>query len=924
MHRRDLLQAATAAMALPAPGRPRRRQSDDAGWAFALDARSRWTLAPTRGDPVVAGGEIAVEFAGGPPVVLGPLSGTRRFRFGERGEAGGWSLAGTAEGVEVTARFEDGAGPDARRREWPRITVGVRGLEGDRTLAAIHFLDTASARVPALATTRRGARLWVNGYQSWSPCRVVALGADEDATGHWQLATLRDTGAGPRGRRGAGALELGLAFAPDDGGEGRFASDRTGVRVFSSFGGRRVGASYPPAVASLTLLPSADPFQALGQLAGAALPAPLPADVAAGWCSWYELYGNVTEADVVANIAVARRAFDRRFFRVIQVDDGFQRAAGDWDTNAKFPHGHRWLTDAIHEAGFKAGLWIAPFAVADRSAIPVARPQWLLRDQRGEPLVFATREDWGGRIYGLDASQREVQEHLRDLMRHAVADWGYDYLKLDFLYYGAQGTREGRWQSGAEAYRAGLRAMREGAGRAFLLGCGAPLQQAAGLFDGMRIGADVDATWEGIQPATTAALQRAHLHRRAWHNDPDALVVREPLTLAEAQAWTSVVALSGGMMLASDHLPRLGAERLDLLKRTMPVAPVAGHALDLATPERITAPALYAGPTRIAALPATWRLRPGDDAAWSAAELDDSTWEPIEAGSPWEGAGREGLDGFAWYRVRFTAPRRPPLGPLVLDLGRIDDCDESFVNGQRVGATGAMPPHYESRWQAYRRYAVPRELVRWGRKNVVAIRVYDGGGPGGLYSFRRYRPPSFILAPVRSDRWMLAACNWDDQERRMALDVGAHGVAGPLLAYDVWSDARAGDVDGRWSALVAPRSATVLALRRKPRAPCVIGSTRHVVQGVVDLADERWDARRRVLSARAVQLDDRPYAVTIALPPGFRARACRSEIECRLDEGPTGAPADRRTSERAGGRAASVRMVFPAPEGRDLAWEVEF
>jgi hypothetical protein len=158
----------------------------------------------------------------------------------------------------------------------------------------------------------------------------------------------------------------------------------------------------------------------------------------------------------------------------------------------------------------------------------------------------------------------------------------------------------------------------------------------------------------------------------------------------------------------------------------------------------------------------------------------------------------------------------------------------------------------------------------------------------------------------------------------MALDIGAHGIAGPLLAYDVWRDARAGDVDGRWSARVAPRSATVLALRRKPRAPCVIGSTRHVVQGVVDLADERWDARRRVLSARAVRLDDRPYAVTIALPAGFRARACRSEIECRLEGARTGGQADERTGGPTAAAAGSGRLLFPAPEGRDFAWEVEF
>ena len=839
-------------------------------------------------------------------------------------------MVGTAEDVEVSALFEDGGGPGARRQRWPRITVSVRGLADARPLQEIEFLDSARTAVPAYGRT--GARLWVNGYQSWSACRVAALGEAGDVTGHWQLATLGEGGTGAQGHRGTGAQGhrgtegpgLGLSFGPDDGGAGQFAIRRGGVRVLAAFGGRLVGASYPPAVASLTLVPSAAPLEVLGQLAGEARAGPLPAEVAAGWCSWYELYGNVTEADVLANLDVARRGFDRRFFRIIQIDDGFQRAAGDWDTNTKFPHGHRWLTDAIHEAGFQAGLWIAPFAVADRSGIPVARPHWLLRDGRGDPLVFATREDWGGRIYGLDASQREVQEHLRDLMRHAVADWGYDYLKLDFLHYGTEGTREGRWQSGAEAYRDGVRAMREGAGRAFLLGCGAPLQHAAGQFDGMRIGADVDATWEGIQPATTAALQRAHLHRRAWHNDPDALVVREPLTLAQAQAWASVVALSGGMTLASDHLPRLGAERLEILKRTMPVAPVAGRALDLATPERITAPALYAGATRVAALPTTWRFRPGDEPAWSAAELDDAAWETVAAGTPWERVGHEGLDGFAWYRVHVTLPRRPPSGPLVLELGRIDDCDETFVNGQRVGATGTMPPRYVSAWQGYRRYDLPRGTIRWGRDNVVAVRVYDGGGPGGLYSFRRDRPPGWIVAPVRGDRWMLAACNWDDAERRMAIDLGAHGIRGPLLAYDVWRDARVADVDGRWSGLVAPRSATVIALRRKPRAPCVLGTTRHVVQGAVDIEEERWDARRRVLSARSVRLDDRPYAVTIALPAGFRARACRADAVCRLEGGQADGGTGGRTTAASGPAPNAVRLVFPVPEGRDIAWEVEF
>src|SRR5207245_8812798 len=64
----------------------------------------------------------------------------------------------------------------------------------------------------------------------------------------------------------------------------------------------------------------------------ASVPAP------AGWCSRSELGGAVTEADVVANLEACATRFDRRFFRYIQVDDGHQRATGDWQSNDKFPH----------------------------------------------------------------------------------------------------------------------------------------------------------------------------------------------------------------------------------------------------------------------------------------------------------------------------------------------------------------------------------------------------------------------------------------------------------------------------------------------------------------------------------------------------------------------------------------------------------
>src|SRR6266487_6842104 len=106
----------------------------------------------------------------------------------------------------------------------------------------------------------------------------------------------------------------------------------------------------------------------------------------AGWCSWYELFGRVTEADVIANLEFCAANFDRRFFRYIQLDDGYQKATGDWEANDKFPHGHRRLTDQIHARSFKAGLWMTPFAVAERSGVPAAHPEWLLKSVDG-PIV---------------------------------------------------------------------------------------------------------------------------------------------------------------------------------------------------------------------------------------------------------------------------------------------------------------------------------------------------------------------------------------------------------------------------------------------------------------------------------------------------------------------------------------------------------
>jgi cephalosporin-C deacetylase-like acetyl esterase len=132
-----------------------------------------------------------------------------------------------------------------------------------------------------------------------------------------------------------------------------------------------------------------------------------------------------------------------------------------------------------------------------------------------------------------------------------------------------------------------------------------------------------------------------------------------------------------------------------------------------------------------------WKFNTGDDLAWAEPGFDDSEWRSMEAGSSWENQGLGSYDGFGWYRQQVMVPeslKNDALknGGLVLYLGRIDDCDVSYWNGEVIGQTGKMPPGYASGYGEDRAYSIPVEKVRWGALNTIAVRVYDGGGGGGI------------------------------------------------------------------------------------------------------------------------------------------------------------------------------------------------
>src|SRR5215207_1057199 len=243
-------------------------------------------------------------------------------------------------------------------------------------------------------------------------------------------------------------------------------------------------------------------------------------EVLSGWCSWYQLYTSVSQADVRRNLASLAARRELLPLKLIQIDDGYQHAVGDWlELNNKFSDGMPALVREIRDNGYTPGLWLAPFIISADSHTFARHPEWVVRDEHGEPL--SALHNWGAANYALDTSYPEALQWIVDVIRTVCDEWGFEYLKLDFVYAAAmRGERHDPNSTGVEAYRRAMLRIREVAGDRFLLGCGAPLLPSIGLVDGMRIGSDVAAFWgvEGnadgpaLRNAARATLARGWFH----------------------------------------------------------------------------------------------------------------------------------------------------------------------------------------------------------------------------------------------------------------------------------------------------------------------------------------------------------------------------------------------------------------------------
>lgn len=296
-----------------------------------------------------------------------------------------------------------------------------------------------------------------------------------------------------------------------------------------------------------------------------------------GYTTWYNYYGNVDE-NIVKRDLKALSALPEKV-DIFQIDDGYQRCIGEWlhHDEKKFPSGMKKLADEIHNNDMLAGLWLAPFAATKNSFIYKEHKDWLVHYDNGK--LYPAGANWGG-FYAIDFYNQDAAKYIRKVFDTILNDWGYDMVKLDFLYAACivPMHNKSRGQIMCEA----MDFIRDCVGDKLILGCGVPLMPSFGKVDFCRVGADVALEWKynpyGIRedvstPNTiNCSVFRRGLNGRAFMNDPDVFLLRDnniKMSFEQRTLIAEINSVFGSLLFVSDNVSQYSREQLEVFLDTI-------------------------------------------------------------------------------------------------------------------------------------------------------------------------------------------------------------------------------------------------------------------------------------------------------------------------------------------------------------------
>jgi hypothetical protein len=323
------------------------------------------------------------------------------------------------------------------------------------------------------------------------------------------------------------------------------------------------------------------------------------------YCTWYHA-GASNERDLIQNARFAREHLAPYGFSVAQIDDGWQEGVKhngprkDFTkhrADGPYPSGLKQTADKLREMGLVPGIWFMPFAGTWNDPF-FADKQDFFATEGGKPYEV----NWGGTCF--DMTNPKTREYVRSVAQRIGRDWGYRYFKLDGLWTGlatgmcyvnagyqddnfGQARLYASNKTHVEAYRDGLKLVREGAGKdVFILGCNMAqnmrvMGASFGLVDAMRVGPDNGTDWAKMCRGPFSGSNTYFLNGRVWYNDPDPIYVRDKVPLEHARTLVSWVTISGQLNASSEDYMKLSPERLRLLRQSMPAHGLQARPADL-------------------------------------------------------------------------------------------------------------------------------------------------------------------------------------------------------------------------------------------------------------------------------------------------------------------------------------------------------
>jgi hypothetical protein len=322
-----------------------------------------------------------------------------------------------------------------------------------------------------------------------------------------------------------------------------------------------------------------------------------------GWNSWDYYRWTITEDDVIKNAEfIAADPILKHYVTRIIIDDGWEYCYGEWEANPNFPSGMKKLADRIHNLGFKPGLWFAPSIVEPHSRIAQLDYDMLGCSEGGQPcLGYKCMERQG---FLLDPTVKKSRDFLTSLFDR-YAGMGYEYFKLDFLHATMNAKRfHDRSVPRCRVLPLLMEAVYRGTdGRAEILGCNYPFYSGNRYVKAVRVGSDIQSSWDNIRYNTAFIAGLFWANKRLWINDPDFALCRsldtaddpdmqrlnprlvlcrpdddhkpqydfKPVTsrLNEQKVLLSLVLITGGAVNLSDNMLLLNEYGVDLARKVV-------------------------------------------------------------------------------------------------------------------------------------------------------------------------------------------------------------------------------------------------------------------------------------------------------------------------------------------------------------------